>query len=103
MLTTIKRALGLSNEDFIGSVSQFAGSYSPHNTLPCEGQILPIGNNQYTKLFSIIGTIYGGDGIKTFALPDLRPTDKKGLKIDWADAGVPRQVICFEGVYPQRP
>lgn len=103
MLTAIKRVLGLSNEDVIGSVSSFAGSYSPYNTIPCEGQILPIGNNQYTKLFSIIGTIYGGDGIKTFAIPDLRPTDKKGLKIDWAEAGVPRQVICVEGIYPQRP
>jgi microcystin-dependent protein len=103
MLTAIKRVLGLSNEDVIGSVSSFAGSYSPYNTIPCEGQLLPIGNNQYTKLFSIIGTIYGGDGLKTFAIPDLRPTDKKGLKIDWAEAGVPRQVICVEGIYPQRP
>ena len=103
MLTAIKRVLGVSNEDMIGSVSAFAGSYSPRNTLPCEGQLLPIGNNQYTKLFSISGTIYGGDGIKTFALPDLRPTDKKGLKISWAEAEVPRQVICVEGIYPQRP
>lgn len=103
MLSTIKRALGLSYGEIVGSISTFAGPWAPRNTADCNGQLLPVGNNYYTKLFSIIGTTYGGDGVKTFALPDLRPTDKKGNKIDWNEAGVPRQVICIEGEYPSRP
>ena len=103
MLNSIKRALGLSSSDEVtGSVSSFAGPFVPYGFLDCDGRLLPVGNNYYTALFSVIGTIYGGDGMKTFALPDLRPTDKKGNKIDWTEAGVPRQVICYSGQYPRR-
>jgi microcystin-dependent protein len=38
--------------------------------MPCEGQLIAIGQNQ--ALYSLIGKVYGGDGIKTFSLPDLR-------------------------------
>jgi microcystin-dependent protein len=104
MLNSIKRALGISaSSEITGSVSAFAGPYAPKGFLDCNGQLLPIGNNYYTPLFSVVGTLYGGDGIKTFALPDLRPVDKKGNKIDWIEAGLPRQVICVNGIYPQRP
>ena len=55
---------------FIGEVRQFAGSYAPRGWAFCDGQLLPIASN--TALFSILGTLYGGDGRTTFALPDLR-------------------------------
>ena len=104
MLTAIKRALGMSaSEEVTGSVAAFAGPYAPYGFLDCDGRQYPVGNNYYTALFSVIGTLYGGDGMKTFAVPDLRPVDKKGNRIDWAEAGVPRQVICYAGVYPRRP
>ena len=104
MLNTIKRALGMSvNDEVVGSICAFAGSFAPEGFLDCNGRILPINNKAYTSLFSIIGTIYGGDGMNTFALPDLRPVDKNGNPIDWTQAGVPRQVICYAGVYPRRP
>lgn len=104
MLHTIKRALGLTSSDEVtGSVSSFAGSFAPYGFADCSGQLISISNKMYTPLFSVIGTIYGGDGITNFALPDLRPTDKKGNKIDWTEAGIPRQVICLNGRYPQRP
>lgn len=54
----------------IGTVQMFAGTFAPGGWMFCEGQLLPI--SQYTALFSIIGTTYGGDGRSTFALPDLR-------------------------------
>lgn len=55
---------------FIGEVSMFAGNFAPRGWAFCEGQLLSIA--QYTALFSILGTTYGGDGRTTFALPDLR-------------------------------
>lgn len=48
----------------------FAGNFAPANWMFCEGQLLPIAENE--TLFQLIGTTYGGDGEATFALPDLR-------------------------------
>ncbi|HEX5308820.1 MAG TPA: tail fiber protein [Solirubrobacteraceae bacterium] len=57
-------------DPFIGEIRAFGFGYAPPPWLACEGQLLPI--QRYTPLFSIIGTIYGGDGRTNFALPDLR-------------------------------
>ena len=57
-------------EPFIGEISLFAGNFAPRGWALCNGQLLPIAQNQ--ALFSILGTTYGGDGRTTFALPDLR-------------------------------
>ncbi len=57
-------------EPFIGQVMIFAGNFAPRGWAFCSGQILSI--EQHQALFSILGTIYGGDGRTTFALPDLR-------------------------------
>jgi microcystin-dependent protein len=48
----------------------FAGNFGPAGWMLCEGQLLPI--SEYDTLFNLIGTLYGGDGQSTFALPDLR-------------------------------
>ena len=48
----------------------FAGNFPPSGWMFCEGQLLPISENE--TLFQLIGTTYGGDGESTFALPDLR-------------------------------
>jgi len=58
------------SEPFIGQVTMFAGTFAPRSWAFCEGQLLPIDQNQ--ALFSLLGTIYGGDGRTSFALPDLR-------------------------------
>jgi len=55
---------------FIGEVKAFAGNFAPTNWLRCDGQLLPIAS--YLDLYQVIGTTYGGDGVSTFALPDLR-------------------------------
>lgn len=58
------------SEPFIGEIRIFAGNFAPAGWMFCEGQILPISEND--ALFALIGTTYGGDGVQTFALPDLR-------------------------------
>ena len=57
-------------EPFIGQIIMFGGNFAPRGWAYCDGTLLPI--SQYSALFSILGTIYGGDGRTTFALPDLR-------------------------------
>ena len=63
-------AQGQGQEGFIGEIRMFAGNFAPRTWAFCDGQLLPI--SQYSALFSILGTTYGGDGRTTFALPDLR-------------------------------
>ncbi|KAB8153509.1 phage tail protein [Kordia sp. TARA_039_SRF] len=55
---------------FLAQIVMFAGNFAPRGWALCEGQLLPISQNQ--ALFSLLGTTYGGDGRTTFALPDLR-------------------------------
>jgi len=57
-------------DPFLGEIKLFAGNFAPRAWAYCDGQLLPI--SQYSALFSILGTTYGGDGRTTFALPDLR-------------------------------
>lgn len=58
------------SEAFIGEIRMFAGNFAPRNWALCDGQLLAVASNN--ALFSLLGTIYGGDGRTTFALPDLR-------------------------------
>jgi microcystin-dependent protein len=57
-------------EPFIGEIQMFGGNFAPRGWAFCEGQLLPISQND--ALFALVGTTYGGDGQATFALPDLR-------------------------------
>jgi microcystin-dependent protein len=57
-------------EPFIGQIMMFGGNFAPRGWALCHGQLLAISQND--ALFSLLGTIYGGDGRNTFALPDLR-------------------------------
>ncbi|MGH2876213.1 MAG: phage tail protein [Solirubrobacteraceae bacterium] len=58
------------SEPFLGEIRLFSMGFAPKDWALCDGQLLAISQNQ--ALFSILGTTYGGDGIQTFALPDLR-------------------------------
>lgn len=58
------------SEVFLGQITMFAGNFAPRGFAFCNGQLLPISQNQ--ALFSLLGTIYGGDGRTTFALPNLQ-------------------------------
>lgn len=68
-------SVGLTNkvnaqDAMLGEVKMFAGNFAPRGWALCDGQLLAISQNQ--ALFSLLGTMYGGDGRTTFALPDLR-------------------------------
>ena len=67
---------------FVGSIEAFGFNFAPKGWMLCNGQLLPIQQNQ--ALFALLGTTYGGDGIRTFALPNLQS----------------RVAIGFNGSYP---
>jgi len=60
----------MAAEPILGAIFLFAGNFNPRGYMLCQGQLLSIAQN--AALFSILGTTYGGDGVQTFALPDLR-------------------------------
>jgi Phage Tail Collar Domain/Collagen triple helix repeat (20 copies) len=75
------------------TLGQILLSASPEVTVggvPANGQLLPI--SQHTALFSLLGTTYGGNGINTFALPDLRAVAPNNMTYS----------ICDEGIFPSR-
>ena len=57
-------------QPYVGEIRLFGGNFAPAGWMFCDGQLLPISENE--TLFQLIGTTYGGDGQSTFALPDLR-------------------------------
>lgn len=57
-------------QPYIGEIRIFAGNFAPAGWMFCDGQLLPISENE--TLFQLIGTTYGGDGESTFALPNLQ-------------------------------
>jgi microcystin-dependent protein len=71
------------SDQFQGEIRMFGCAYAPSGWAKCDGQLLQIAQNQL--LFTLLGTLYGGDGVTTFALPDLRG----------------RVPIHFNATYPQ--
>jgi microcystin-dependent protein len=58
------------SDPFVGEIRMFGGNFAPAGWMFCDGQLLPISENE--TLFNLIGTTYGGDGQETFALPNLQ-------------------------------
>lgn len=58
------------SEPYVGEIRMFAGNFAPRGWALCDGQLLAVSQND--ALFSLLGTIYGGDGRTTFGLPDMR-------------------------------
>lgn len=75
----------------LGQIRLFAFNFAPRGWMLCDGTTLPI--SQYTAVFSLVGTTYGGDGRTTFALPNLKGKEP-----------IPGSTycICMEGVFPSR-
>lgn len=110
------------SEGMIGEIRMFTGNFAPQGWALCDGQLLQVNEND--ALFSLLGTLYGGDGRTTFGLPDLRgrvPTHtaqgQQGLKgggetvvVDTEAGGAAttqstvavNYIICLYGVYPSR-
>jgi microcystin-dependent protein len=60
----------MAENPFLAAIFMFGGNFAPRGYALCNGQLMSIAQN--TALFSLIGTTYGGDGVQTFGLPDLR-------------------------------
>ncbi|MCE3297233.1 MAG: microcystin-dependent protein [Crocinitomicaceae bacterium] len=57
-------------QEYMGIIKIFGGTFAPVGWMFCDGTLLPV--NEYENLYRLLGTTYGGDGVSTFALPDLR-------------------------------
>jgi microcystin-dependent protein len=65
------------SEPFVGEIRMVGFNFAPAGWAFCQGQLLPIA--QYSPLFSLLGTMYGGNGTTTFGLPDLRGRSPVGM------------------------
>jgi len=70
VLASLAGVPAMAQEPFLGEIRFVAFNFAPKGWALCNGQVLPINQNQ--ALFSLLGTTFGGDGITTFALPDMR-------------------------------
>jgi microcystin-dependent protein len=87
-----------ARDGYHAEVFVFAGNFCPRGSLPADGRLLSISEN--TALFSLLGTMYGGDGRTTFGLPNLRHA-----MVSWTSNGdqIPmRYCVVTEGVFPSR-
>lgn len=80
-------------DEYIGVIKMFIGDWAPQGWFICQGQELQISQNQ--ALFALIGTRYGGDGVRTFKLPDLRGRFPIGF--GQGTGLTPRQLGAFGG------
>src|SRR5688500_5343036 len=92
-------------DPFVAEIRIFPFNFAPKGWAFCDGQLLPL--SQHTALFSLLGTVYGGDGKSTFALPDLQgsaamhPGQGPGLSLhDLGEIGGSETVTLLESEIP---
>jgi microcystin-dependent protein len=86
-------------DPFLGEVRMFGGTFAPIGWADCNGQLLAISQND--ALFSLIGTTYGGDGITTFGLPDLRSRTPIGMQGNLGESSGTESVTLTSATVPQ--
>lgn len=91
--STLGAAPAQAQDRYLAEVFVFAGNFCPRGTLPADGRLLPISQN--SALFSLLGTMYGGDGRTTFALPKLDGMEDK-------DGRAVKFCIVTQGIFPSR-
>jgi len=77
-------------DPFVGEAELFPYNFIPHGFIHADGSLLPINQNQ--AVFSLLGTTYGGDGITTFAVPDLRCMEPPHMEYG----------VALFGIFPSR-
>jgi microcystin-dependent protein len=83
------------SEPYMSQITMFGGNFAPKKYAFCNGQLLPI--NQNAALFSLLGTTYGGNGVQTFALPNLQSS----LPLGWGQGpGLSNYVLGQAGGSP---
>ena len=109
LLAASTPATAFRGDQYVGEVKAFPFDYCPEEWVPADGRLMLIAGN--VKLFSLLSTRYGGDGSRTFALPDLRGAalvskDQDNLKDRHGEPVKPvAQVhwcIAVEGNWPAR-
>lgn len=87
-------------QPYVGEIRMFGGNFAPAGWMFCEGQLLPISENE--TLFQLIGTTYGGDGQSIFALPDLRGRIPihQGAGFTFAETGGAESVTLTQNQIP---
>ncbi len=78
-------------DSFLGQIQLFTFGWPPQGWMTCEGQMLQIATNQ--ALYTLLGIRFGGDGVNTFGLPDLRNANL---------ANASKYCIAIQGIYPSR-
>ncbi len=78
-------------DPILGQIQLFAFNFVPKGWMLCDGTTLPI--SQYTAVFALVGTTYGGDGQTTFALPNLKGKEPIAGSM---------YCICMQGIFPSR-
>lgn len=86
--------------NWIGEIVLVPYNFAPRGFAFCEGQELPISQNQ--SLYALIGNYYGGDGRRTFKLPDTRPLEETSKKVARASRPPFRHAIALSGSFPSR-
>lgn len=96
------------SEPFLAEIRMFPWGWAPRGWATCDGQLLPISQN--TALFALLGTVYGGDGKSTFALPNLQgsaamhPGQGPGLSLrDLGEVGGSDTVTLLQSEMPAHP
>jgi microcystin-dependent protein len=72
-------------DEMMGTIIAVGFTWTPKSWMPCDGRLLPI--SQYSALFSLLGTTYGGDGVATFALPNLQSRSGVGMTVTPGNLG----------------
>jgi len=92
-------------QPFLGQIQPFGFGFAPRGWALCNGQILSISQN--TALFALLGTMYGGNGITTFALPDLQSrvgmsagTDPVGNNYSQGEEAGEETIVIDFGTFP---
>lgn len=85
---------------FLGQVMLVGFNFAPKNFAACNGQLMAISQNQ--ALFSLLGTAYGGDGIRTFALPNMQSRTPYGMgtNTQWGELGGTENVTLLPNQIP---
>src|SRR5881227_26488 len=95
------------SQPFLGEIRMFGGNFNPSGWAFCDGQLLPISEND--TLFNLIGTTYGGDGQQTFALPNLQsrvpvhPGTAQGVSYTLGEMAGVEQVTLTTNQIPIHP
>ena len=81
-------------DSFISTIMLWPCNWAPRGWVFCNGQSLPLNDNN-SVLFSLLGNMYGGDGVNNFMLPDIP-------NVKTASGAELRYIICIQGIYPGR-